>query len=95
MNEMLRNPGRHDHFVQLYEDSAPLADAVAEYIREGLRRGEAAVIIATPEHRQAFLSRIGAFSDEQLKVLDAEQTLATFMSNGEPGWNAFRETFGW
>ena len=94
MNEMLRNPGRHDHFVQLYEDSAPLADAVAEYIREGLRRGEAAVIIATPEHRQAFLSRIGAFSDEQLKVLDAEQTLASFMSNGVPGWTAFRETVG-
>ena len=94
MNEMLRNPGRHDHFVQLYEDSAPLADAVAEYVREGLRRGEAAVIIATPEHRQAFLSRIGASSDEQLKLLDAEQTLATFMVDGVPSWNAFRETVG-
>ena len=94
MNEMLRNPGRHDHFVQLYEDSAPLADAVAEYVREGLRRGEAAVIIATPEHRQAFLSRIGASSDEQLKLLDAEQTLAAFMIDGVPSWNAFRETVG-
>ena len=83
-----------DHVVQLYEDSAPLADAVAQYVREGLRNGEAAVIIATAEHRQAFLSRIGDCSPDQLKVLDAEQTLATFMVNGKPGWGAFRETIG-
>lgn len=83
-----------EHFVQLYQDSAPLADAVAEYLAEGLRKGEAAVIIATPQHREAFVSRIGAFNADQLKVLDAEQTLATFMVNGVPNWQAFRATIG-
>jgi hypothetical protein len=82
------------HFVQLYQDSAPLADAVAEYVREGLRNGEAAVIIATPQHRQAFLSRIGEYGPDQLKLLDAEETLATLMVNGKPGWSAFREIIG-
>ncbi|HEX6529264.1 MAG TPA: MEDS domain-containing protein [Burkholderiales bacterium] len=84
----------HEHFVQLYQDSAALADAVAEYVCEGLRRGEAAVIIATAQHREAFLSRIGAFNADQLKVLDAEQTLATFLVNGIPNWQAFRATIG-
>jgi hypothetical protein len=83
-----------EHFVQLYQDTAALADAVSDYVREGLRRGEAAIIIATPAHREAFLARIGAFNADQLKVLDAEGTLATFMANGRPNWNAFRETIG-
>ena len=83
-----------DHFVQLYQDTASLADAVAAYVAEGLRKGEAAVIIATPRHREAFLSRIGAFNADQLKVLDAEQTLATFMVNGVPNWQAFRASIG-
>ena len=80
------------HFVQLYEDSAPLAEAVAEYVREGLRNGEAALIIATAEHRAAFLEKIPA--SEALRVLDAEQTLAQLMVNGKPSWSAFRETIG-
>ena len=84
----------NEHFVQLYQDTAPLADAVAEYVAAGLRRGEAGVIIATPQHREAFLARIGAFNAEQLRILDAEQTLATFMANGVPNWNAFHETVG-
>ena len=85
---------KSEHFVQLYQDTAGLADAVAEYVSEGLRGGEAVVIIATPQHREAFLARLGAFNADQLRVLDAEQTLATFMANGRPNWNAFRETIG-
>jgi hypothetical protein len=39
-----------DHFVHLYQEVDALADAVAEYAGSGLRRGEAVVLIATPEH---------------------------------------------
>jgi hypothetical protein len=92
--DLIRNPGPHDHFVQLYEDSGLLADAVVRYVAEGLGRGEAAILIATPEHRAAFLPRLGAFNEEQLKILDAEQTLAKFMADGVPNWNAFREVVG-
>ena len=45
--ELVRNPGRHDHFVQLYKEVDELADAVAEYVGTGLQRGEAAIVIAT------------------------------------------------
>src|SRR5688572_32262676 len=91
--DCIKNPGAHDHFVQLYQEIGPLAQAVADYVAEGLRRGEAAVIIATPEHRAAFLEKIGRH-EGQLKVLDAEDTLAKFMANGTPQWKAFHEVVG-
>jgi hypothetical protein len=55
------------------------------------------VVIATPEHRAAFLEKIEAgraLRQGQLKVLDAEDTLATCMSNGMPQWKPFHEVIG-
>ena len=95
--ELLVNPGKHDHFVQLYQEAGALAAAVAGYVGEGLRRGEAAVVIATPEHRAAFLEKLDAqqaLRRGQLRVLDAEETLAKFMLDGMPQWKPFHETVG-
>ena len=80
-----------DHVVQLYQKLDGLADAVVEYIGAGLARGEGAVIIATPEHGTAFLARLSTADRSRLKVMDAEQTLATFMVGGRPQWQAFRQ----
>ena len=94
-NEVLREPSHGDHIVQTYQDPAFLAEAVAEYLGTGLRRGEAAIIIARPQHSEAFLAKLaGAGEPGQLVVLDAEQTLARFMVDGMPQWNAFREVIG-
>ena len=95
--ELITSPGKHDHFVQLYQEIDPLAGAVADYVAEGLRRGEAAVIIATPEHRAAFLQKLNApaaANPGQLTVLDSEETLAKFMANGMPQWKPFHELIG-
>ena len=97
-DDLIATPGAHDHFVQLYQETGPLADSVADYAAAGLSRGEAVIIIATPEHRAAFLDRLkahaGALRDGQLKMLDAEETLAKFMAHGSPQWNPFREIVG-
>jgi len=94
-NEVLRDPSHGDHIVQTYQDRAFLAEAVAEYLGTGLRRGEAAIIIARPAHSEAFLQKLAGVGDPgQLVVLDAEQTLARFMVDGMPQWNAFREVIG-
>jgi hypothetical protein len=82
-----------NHFVQLYEDSAQLADAVAAYVAEGAAHGEAAVIIATEAHRVAFAARLRSAAKEVL-MLDAERTLERLMANGMPQWGAFREVIG-
>jgi len=92
--ELVRNPGKHDHFVQLYTETEVLAGAVAEYVDTGLSRGEAAVLIATPEHRAAFLARLGSVDERRLRILDAEETLASFMANGMPQWKAFHQVVG-
>jgi len=95
--DLVRNPGPHDHFVQLYKETDELAEAVAEYVVTGLRRGEAAVLIGTPAHRSSFLARIDAahaVRQGQLTLLDAEETLARFMANGMPQWQAFHEVVG-
>jgi hypothetical protein len=93
--DVLREPSHGDHIVQTYQDPAFLAEAVAEYLGTGLRRGEAAIIIARPAHSEAFLAKLAAAGEPaQIVVLDAEQTLARFMVDGLPQWNPFREVIG-
>ena len=93
--EVLREPAHGDHIVQTYQDPAFLAEAVGEYLGTGLRRGEAAIVIARPAHVPRFLEKLpGVGEPGQLLVLDAEETLARFMANGMPQWNAFHELIG-
>jgi hypothetical protein len=80
--------------VQLYQDVAFLSEAVADYIGTGLRRGEAAIIIATPEHRARFSEILSPAEPGQVKLLDAEETLARFMTSGMPEWKSFHEIVG-
>jgi hypothetical protein len=100
--ELLKHPDGGDHFVQLYQDKAFLADAVAEYVGAALREGEAAVLIATPQHVQIFLRALerrglyplAALRHGQLRLLDARDTLSQFMKGGTPDWQAFHELCG-
>ena len=87
----------NEHLVYLYQEEADLAQAVAQYLLAGLRTGEAAILIATPAHRRAFLrelERAGYAPGPALVVLDAEETLARFMSGGHPRWKPFHEAVG-
>lgn len=88
----------HRHFVQLY-DGTPrlLAKNVGEYLAEGLKQGEPAIVVATAEHTDAFCRELGirginsqaATRNNLLYLLNAEQTLAQFMVNGRPDWELF------
>jgi hypothetical protein len=86
-----------EHFVHLYQETPFLADAVADYLGETLSAGAAAIVIATPAHRAAFLERLHAepaLREGRLKLLDAEQTLADLITDGMPQWQPFQETVG-
>lgn len=39
------------HFMQIYESDAFLIDQVGDFLRTGIRNGDAAVVIATRSHR--------------------------------------------
>ena len=92
----------HNHVVNFYDDDDDVIAEVTNYVAEGLRQGEAAVIVATRAHRNALdagLFRHGidssrARESEQYHCLDAADTLSAFMVNGEPERGRFTSVVG-
>ncbi len=80
------------HFVHFYEEGAFPAGAVADFLWEGLRADESAIIIASPEHARALkdpLAARGAALDAlerrgRLVVLDARKTLESVLCGRTP-----------
>jgi hypothetical protein len=100
LSNVLEAPPLCSHYLQLYDrDRLPLARNVAAYISEGLKRGQGAIIIATPEHREIFREELRKrdidpslpLVESGLLFLDAHQTLNQFLVNGEPDEAQFRE----
>lgn len=94
----------HDHYhaVRFYEDERSLCRMVTDFIGEGLAARQPAVVIATPAHREEINRGLHALAldvrrlqeSHMLLVLDAEETLSTFMKDGVPDPVAFRVTVG-
>jgi hypothetical protein len=102
LNQVLPRPGDTAHLVQIYRDPSALAATVSLYLDDGLKRGEAAVVIARTEHwalvRQA-LEELQHPPDRleeegRLGFLEARRTLAAFMRDGMPDPMLFRKTIG-
>jgi hypothetical protein len=102
LNQVLARPGDTAHLVHLYRDPAALAATVSLYLDDGLKRGEAAVVIARTEH--CGLIRRGLEElrwtpdrleeEGRLGFLEAHRTLAAFMRDGMPDPMLFRKTIG-
>jgi hypothetical protein len=90
----VRNQPDDDHLVQFYGvDDDSLASNVTKYLAEGLRQGEGAIVIATVAHIDLFSRRLGLVdASHRIVWLDAEHTLAQFMSLGMPDWERFQKT---
>ena len=92
----------HHHSVQFYEGDAHLVGVVAGVLVDALRMGAPAIVIATESHRQAVVERLKTFDvavddaidSGQLLLLDARQMLETFMVEGWPDEQRFREQIG-
>jgi signal transduction histidine kinase len=82
----------HGHLVQFYENDSFLAQSVRDFVVAGFEQGEAAIIVATKEHRQAIdeLLEDTEFDLQALRnsgcyvLLDASETLSRFLVDGEP-----------
>lgn len=85
--EFLADPGTDRHAVQFYRDEEFLVSAVLRWVAPAFEGG-AAVLIATPAHRDAFRSALASAGHdvarlERAGVLvfeDADETLAAFAS---------------
>ena len=91
------------HLVQFYDaDHGVWAKSVGRFLSDGLACGEAALVIATPQHRKDIFRQLNilgcgpssAESAGRLNFLDADQTLAKFMVGAEPSWDKFQRTIG-
>jgi len=89
----------HGHYVQFYQSDEPLLNRnVGRFLWDGLLRGDALLVIATPERRESLtshLSRLGTDvpsieARRQLAFLDARETLNRFRVNGLPDWRRFQ-----
>src|SRR5690242_11579500 len=101
-SESFVSPSAHPHTVQFYETDEFLSGVVSKFIREGLNAGEPAVVIATPVHRASFCVRLIADgcdieqvrSSGMLTLLDATETLSTFMREDSPNEGLFKKSVG-
>ena len=91
-----------EHTVQLFDSSKSLADTVSAFLINGLERGENALLVATPEHRELLTRRLDEsgwtartlIAANRLAVADAAQTLDKFMRQDTPSPVAFEEVIG-
>jgi hypothetical protein len=83
-------------------DPLPLVRSVGRYLAEALHAGEGAVVIATAPHRDAFLAELRALGADpqaavaagRLVVLDAHETMACFIADGQPDRERFEAAVG-
>ena len=88
-----------EHFVHLYDGEHALLELLHRFIGDGLRAGDATVVIATPEHRAALDLRLTADGFDltalrwqgQYLPMDAQTTLAQFMISGWPDEELFTD----
>jgi hypothetical protein len=94
--------GPAPHLVQFYEREELLTERVATFLAEGLRQGDLVTVIATAARGSAYRHHLesdgidvaAACAAGQLAFLDADDTLAQFMCNGEPDPRLFDATVG-
>jgi MEDS: MEthanogen/methylotroph, DcmR Sensory domain len=89
---------RHFHAVRFYENQTSLCRTVVDFLAEGFNAHQPALMVATPAHSAAVLDLLIARGFDvkrlqasgELLLLDARDTLATFMSDGMPDATAFK-----
>jgi hypothetical protein len=89
--------GDRGHGVQFYSDDDVLVDLLSRHVGSALICGDAAVVVATRAHREALerqFRRRGFAVDVAARegryiALDADETLATFVSDGWPDSERF------
>jgi len=91
-----------EHAVTFYDRDEELADRVAPFIGDGLRSGAAAIVIASPVHRDLIIHRLrarhvdveAAQASGDLTILDAAATLGKLMVGASPDRDLFRRVVG-
>jgi PAS domain S-box-containing protein len=90
------------HLVQFYESDAFLVEEVTRFVAAGLRAGDGVIAIATRAHRKDLdealraqgIDLVAAGTEGRYIALDAAETLAQVMVDGEPDAARFGNVVG-
>ena len=96
------DPCGEEHLVEFYESEPFLHATVAGFVVSALREHDAAIVVASAEHREAFALAIraggidldAAVEEGRYLALDAAETLAKLMVGGAPDPTRFAEVLG-
>jgi hypothetical protein len=88
--------------VQVYDETDALVNAVANFVAEGIRADQPAIVIATAEHRGELLTALydrlipcdKEIKEGRLTLFDANDTLQLIMDGGVPDPVRFETAFG-
>jgi hypothetical protein len=101
MNHATRSASSRPYLaVRFYENVKSLAKIVAAFLSEGLAAGEPGIVVGTPSHRAAVLRELVAVGVDvvvvqrsgDLVLLDAQETLSAFMTDGNPNADKFKSS---
>jgi signal transduction histidine kinase len=92
----------HSHTVQFYSENESLLAGLSRFIGTGLGAGDSAIVIATKAHRDGLddllkargMDTASAIQEGRYIALDAVETLAKFMRDGQPDETVFSEMMG-
>ncbi len=90
------------HSVQFYKRDGELIECVSAMLAASISFGDAALVVATPEHRQMFARELQSLGIEVSRLaeegsyiaLDASQVSLSVMRNGLPDRDLFDANFG-
>ena len=95
-------PPVHDHVVQFYDEASAVIQAAGSFLAGGLTAGAPALVIARTDRLPSFRLQLrdmgvdveSALRMSQLRLLDARETLDSFMAGGMPSDPLFRSVVG-
>jgi hypothetical protein len=92
----------HDHVAQLFDTPESRVDAVFGFLRDGLSRGDAVLLIIPPSFWTTLKSRCRAAGVDtnraiavgSLAIRNAERAVPRVMRHDMPDWSLFESAFG-
>ena len=95
-------PGGVGHVVQFYDRDDELLETVSDFLLDAIRLDGVAIVVATASHSREFEARltaagidvVAARESGVLLMLDADETLRSFLIAGRPDPEGFEEIFG-
>jgi hypothetical protein len=99
VKDAVHSEARTYHAVRFYENEQSLAQIVAEFLADGLKDDEPGIVVATPRQRASIIRELVARGLDvallkqsgDLELLDAEDTLSSFMTDGKLDARAFND----